>query len=86
MMARSFLESHLVLSKDKDNPSIPNIIQGLKFLNENNYMDVRKPSDEEIANQKDFIVLDESISISVLVRRFCSDKKPDAKINCKNNR
>lgn len=46
-------------------------------------MDVRKPSDEEIANQKDFIVLDESISISVLVRRFCSDKNPTPRLIAK---
>ena len=75
MMARSFLESHLVLNNDKENPSMPTILQGLDFLNNNNYMNVRLPSDQEIINQKDFIVLDESISISKLVKSYCSDKK-----------
>lgn len=83
MMARSFLESHLILSNDKDNPEIPEIIKGLDFLNTNNYMDVRKPSEEEIANQKDFIVLDEAISVSLLVKRFCSDKKQTPRLIAK---
>lgn len=52
MMARSFLESHLVLNNDKENPSMPTILQGLDFLNNNNYMNVRLPSDQEIINQK----------------------------------
>lgn len=83
MMARSFLESHLVLNNDKDNPSIPKIIEGLEFLNENNYMDVRKPSEEEIANQKDFIVLDEKVSISLSVKKFCADKKTTRRLVAK---
>ncbi|HCD4596516.1 TPA: ATP-binding domain-containing protein, partial [Klebsiella pneumoniae] len=75
MMARSFLESHLVLNDDKENPSMPTILEGLHFLNNNNYMNVRLPSEEEIRNQKDFIVLDESISIPKLVKAYCSDKR-----------
>lgn len=70
MMARSFLESHLVLSNDKENPAMVNIQQGLDFLNVNNYMNVRLPSEQEIINQKDFIVLDEPISISLMVKTF----------------
>lgn len=83
MMARSFLESHLVLNNDKDNPSIPTILQGLEFLKNNNYMDVRLPSEQEIINQKDFIVLDESISIAKLVKGYCSDKKSTPRLIAK---
>lgn len=83
MMARSFLESHLVLSNDKENPAIENIQQGLEFLNANNYMNVRLPSEQEIINQKDFIVLDEPISVSVMVKKFCADKNASPRLIAK---
>ncbi|ECM2385744.1 AAA family ATPase [Salmonella enterica subsp. enterica serovar Typhimurium] len=83
MMARSFLESHLVLNNDNENPAIPTILEGLNFLNENNYMDVRLPSDEEIQSQKDFIVLDESVSISQMVKSYCADKKSTPRLIAK---
>ncbi|AOM39350.1 hypothetical protein A9255_01220 [Xenorhabdus hominickii] len=83
MMARSFLESHLVLGDDKENPAMENIQQGLDFLNINSYMNVRLPSDQEIINQKDFIVLDEPISISTMVKNFCADKKASPRLIAK---
>ncbi|AKF38572.1 DEAD/DEAH box helicase [Yersinia enterocolitica] len=83
MMARSFLESHLVLSNDKENPAMVNIQQGLDFLNVNNYMNVRLPSEQEIINQKDFIVLDEPISISLMVKNFCADKNATPRLIAK---
>lgn len=83
MMARSFLESHLVLSNDKENPSMKNIQQGLDFLNVNSYMNVRLPSEQEIINQKDFIVFDEPISISVMVKGFCADKNATPRLIAK---
>ncbi|BBG58887.1 DEAD/DEAH box helicase [Providencia rustigianii] len=83
MMARSFLESHLILGNDKENPAMQNIQQGLDFLNVNSYMNVRLPSEQEIINQKDFIVLDEPISISVMVKSFCADKSATPRLIAK---
>lgn len=83
MMARSFLESHLVLNNDNENPAMPTIIEGLDFLNENDYMDVRLPSDEEIDNQKDYIILDESVSINQMVKNYCADKKSTPRLIAK---
>ncbi|HHZ6552260.1 TPA: ATP-binding domain-containing protein, partial [Escherichia coli] len=83
MMARSFLESHLVLNNDNENPAIPTIIEGLDFLNKNDYMDVRLPSDEEINNQKDYIILDESASINQMVKKYCADKKSTPRLIAK---
>lgn len=72
MMARSFLESHLVLSNEANNEVTADIERGLNFLMENNYMEVPVPSEEEIEDLKDFIVLDESISIEEFVKEYCN--------------
>ncbi|EAZ0164517.1 AAA family ATPase [Salmonella enterica subsp. salamae] len=73
MMARSFLESHLILSEASDSEVIRNINQGLDFLTDNNYMDVRYPTQEEIDKQNDFIILDETISLEKLVKDYCTE-------------
>ncbi|MCB7130937.1 ATP-binding domain-containing protein [Salmonella enterica subsp. enterica serovar Hillegersberg] len=73
MMARSFLESHLILSDASDSEVISNINQGLDFLTDNNYMDVRYPTQEEIDKQNDFIILDETISLEKLVKDYCTE-------------
>ncbi|HFO4239171.1 TPA: hypothetical protein ACHJXI_004574, partial [Escherichia coli] len=74
---------HLVLNNDNENPAMPTIIEGLDFLNKNDYMDVRLPSDEEINNQKDYIILDESTSINQMVRKYCEDKKSTPRLIAK---
>jgi len=74
MMARSFLESHLILSAKADRNIIKNIGDGLELLTKNNYLDVRVPSEDEIENQKDFIVIDEQVSTEEYVRQYCSGR------------
>jgi superfamily I DNA and RNA helicase len=74
MMARSFIESHLILNESADSPVINSITQGLDYLIKNNKMDVRKPSQEEIEKQNDFIVLDEAVSVEGLVKSFCKSR------------
>lgn len=70
MMARSFLESHLLVeSKINDD-----ILSGLEFLTKNNYMNVRIPTEEEIKAQQEFIVLDELPSIENAVRKYCAER------------
>ncbi|WP_272517934.1 DEAD/DEAH box helicase [Providencia sp. PROV221] len=83
MMARSFLESHLVLSKDADNDVINEITKGLDFLMENNFMKVPVPSEQEIADLKDFIVLDEAISIEDFVKDYCSQRNASPRLVAK---
>lgn len=74
MMARSFLESHLVLGVSSDENTVEAIVSGLRCLEESGAMKLRIPSEDEIDKQKDFIVLDKPISIDDIVKRFC-DKK-----------
>lgn len=74
MMARSFLESHLVLGKLVDQQLLTNVNQGLDFLSNNAYMNLRLPSPLEI-QQREFIVLDELPSIEEIVRAYCAEKE-----------
>lgn len=74
MMARSFLESHLILGNTVDQAVLNNVNQGLDFLTNNSCMDVRVPSPQEI-EQREFIVLDEFPSIEEIVRAFCADRE-----------
>ncbi|MEC4156434.1 DEAD/DEAH box helicase [Providencia manganoxydans] len=83
MMARSFLESHLVLSNDTDMEVLGEVKKGLDFLMRENYMKLRIPSAEEISKQKDYIVLDEPLSISSLVKNYCKDKKASPRLIAK---
>ncbi|HGE8268925.1 MULTISPECIES: DEAD/DEAH box helicase [Aeromonas] len=83
MMARSFLESHLILGNATDKVVLQNINDGLDFLTKNNYMDVRLPTQEEIEKQKDFIVLDEALSLETLVRKYCSGRKSTPRLIAK---
>ncbi|GLW39144.1 DNA helicase [Pectobacterium carotovorum subsp. carotovorum] len=72
MMARSFLESHLMLSDKTDVNVLGKVTAGLQHLTANNELDLRIPTQEEIDNQKDFIVLSEGISIESAVKKYCS--------------
>ncbi|MHC8348776.1 DEAD/DEAH box helicase [Pseudomonas sp. RT4P38] len=74
MMARSFLESHLILGKNVDQDVLNNVNQGLDFLSKNSCMNIRVPSPLEI-QQREFIVLDELPSIEEIVRAFCTEKE-----------
>jgi superfamily I DNA and RNA helicase len=74
MMARSFLESHLVVGRRADFETVQNINLGLSYLTENNCMSLRVPSAEEINNQQEFIVLDQMQTVEEVVRQFCSER------------
>lgn len=74
MMARSFIESHLVLGSYANQKVVKQVSGGLEFLLENGCMDLRIPSAEEISRQKEFLVLDEAETIEDAVRRFCESK------------
>lgn len=74
MMARSFLESHLVLGKDADQEVVQRVSEGLDFMLNNGFMNLRIPSREEIDRQREFIVLHEAETIEDIVREFCASK------------
>lgn len=74
MMARSFLESHLVLGKAVDGNLLQSVNQGLDFLSNNSFMNLRVPSPLEI-QQREFIVLDELPTLEKIVREFCAGKE-----------
>lgn len=79
MMARSFLESHLLISASADRGTVAALNNGLESLYRVGYLDVRIPTQQEVDQQKDFLVLDEQASIEEIVRKFCSDKKANAR-------
>lgn len=74
MMARSFLESHLILTNKTDADVLGKVTTGLQYLTTNNELNLRIPSQEEIDNQKDFIVLNEGFSIDSVVKNYCLSK------------
>lgn len=72
MMARSFLESHLVLGASVDRSKLAEIRKGLDFLTKNSEMDLRVPSKEEVI-EREYIILDELSSVENLVRDYCEE-------------
>lgn len=74
MMARSFLESHLILGRPSDTELLKKLRDGLDCINKNGYMDLRIPPKGELPDQSDTILWDEKPSIEDQVHRFCSGK------------
>lgn len=83
MMARSFLESHLVIGNTIDSQLRKNLDQGLKCITEKNMMDIRVPSSSEIADQESLILLEERIHLEDYVRAFCTEKKASPRLTSK---
>jgi len=79
MMARSFLESHLITTSYAKEETTKPIIEGLNSLYEHGHLNVRIPSETEIAEQKDFLVLEKQPTIEELVRKFFEGKKASTK-------
>jgi len=83
MMARSFLESHLLLSSDTDPVVFETISNSLNQLTLSNELNVRLPTAEEIEKQKDLFVLAEGISIEKTVKRYCEPRKATPRLVAK---
>lgn len=83
MMARSFLESHLLLSKNTDPAVFSTISDGLNQLTLSNELNVRVPTAEEIEKQKDLFVLAEGLSIETTVKRYCESRKATPRLIAK---
>ena len=72
MMARSFLESHLVVGASVDKSTLAEVRKGLDYLTRNSEMDLRVPSKEEVI-EREYIILDELSSVEDLVRDYCEE-------------
>lgn len=83
MMARSFLESHLVLSQFVDGDIVGRLQQGLEYMFKNGHMNLRLPSPEEIERQKELIVLEEQLSVEDIVHRFCATRGATPRLTAK---
>jgi len=83
MMARSFLESHLVLGRPSDKALLKKLKDGMDCMDKNGHMNLRIPSAEEIADQADTILWDETPSVEDYVRRFCKDKDASPRLIAK---
>lgn len=83
MMARSFLESHLILGSRVDPNVASKASEGLKFIQTNGYMDVRIPSQEEIANQEKIFIFEEAESLEKVIRSFCKEKNASPRLTAK---
>lgn len=83
MMARSFLESHLILRATTDANLLKNLNDGLACINNNGHMNIRIPSKEEIENQQDLIIWQEEPSIEDKVTIYCEDKDVSPRLRAK---
>ena len=83
MMARSFLESHLVLGSNVDRELMAKLNKGLSFLNTNGYMNLRKPTEQEIENQKETIVWDDAPSLEDRVVDYCEKRGATPRLKAK---
>ena len=83
MMARSFLESHLVLGAGTDQELLESLDGGLACLKANGHMELRIPSEEEIANQNEMIVWDDGPTLEEKVRTYCEDQGASPRLTAK---
>lgn len=83
MMARSFLESHLVVSEQTSAELVVALRAGMDCMKTNGYMNLRIPSNEEIESQNTMLVWDETPSIEDLVKDFCEEKSATPRLRAK---
>ncbi len=83
MMARSFLESHLMLGPKADKKLLERLAGGIDSMNKNGCMKLRVPSAGEIVDQGDLILWDEKPSIEEYVRRFCEGRNATPRLIAK---
>ena len=83
MMARSFLESHLIIGNRVDQSIIANIKDGLLNLTKNNALDVKIPKPDEIINQDALFTLGDQMSIEDHVKQFLMEKDATPRLTAK---
>lgn len=80
MMARSFLESHLVVGAGASSELVEDLRRGLEGIYEHNYMEVRIPPPEEIEHQRQYIVVEEAKTLEDMVREFGARKEASPRV------
>ncbi|AVJ26941.1 DEAD/DEAH box helicase [Achromobacter spanius] len=83
MMARSFLESHLVLGNRADANVVAQVSAGLDFMLSHGYMDIRVPTDDELLQQNSFVILEQQRSLEEIVRDYCLERNASARLTAK---
>lgn len=83
MMARSFLESHLVVSDLTDKVLIADLSAGIECMNQNGYMILRIPTKAEVESQNALLVWKESQSIEDKVKEFCEERGASPRLKAK---
>ncbi|MDF4734841.1 AAA family ATPase [Vibrio parahaemolyticus] len=83
MMARSFLESHLILGAETDRTLVSSLEAGLECLKANGYMELRIPTKEEIENQAAMIIWDEGPTLEERVRKYCKENQASPRLTAK---
>lgn len=83
MMARSFLESHLVVCEQTNSELIASLRSGIECMKKNGHMNLRIPTDEEIQNQNTMLVWDDTPSVEDLVKEFCEEKNATPRLRAK---
>lgn len=83
MMARSFLESHLVVSDSTDAALLTALEEGMECMNANGYMSLRIPPPEEVESQNSLLIWNESPSIEDKVKEFCDEKGASPRLRAK---
>ena len=83
MMARSFLESHLIIGNSTDVTLNEKLKTGLACINDNGYMDIRIPTEHEIADQESLFSLEEKPSLESYVRNYCKERNASPRLTAK---
>ncbi|MFB4404481.1 DEAD/DEAH box helicase [Pseudomonas inefficax] len=82
MMARSYLESHLVVGATVDQEVLSSVRSGLNHLTKYSDMNLRIPSKEEVVD-REYIVLDELSSVEDVVRGYCAKRDASPRLVAK---
>lgn len=80
MMARSFLETHLMVGWSVDKEVLSRVRSGLGFITQNKWMEVRIPPKEEIEKQKTLIIYEETESVDDIVRQYCAERNASPRL------
>lgn len=83
MMARSFLESHLIIENISDAKTIKNVRKGLKTISNKGVMKLRIPDKAEIKAQQSMIIQNEHFSVDIIIRKFCDEKSASSRLRDK---
>ncbi|MDX1526121.1 MAG: ATP-binding domain-containing protein [Pseudidiomarina maritima] len=83
MMARSFLETHLIFHNYDESVQIDEIFKGLEHLTSKSELKVRIPSQEEIEGQTDLFTFEDELNLEEQVKKYCQERGATARHTAK---